>query len=159
MLRVTLLATVLLASAPSCPDLYSLATHGFSQPTVTNSGANATAVSGGIQVSIALSATNPNQFPITLDSVDYTVSMNDSQVFTGTQSGLTVGENSSGSLTVSGVVSSSQPGFQQLRPGQSVPYTIAGTAHFDSPAGVPVEVGFQVDGSVTVPSVVPASRP
>jgi len=75
MLRVSLAVCVLLASVPSCPDLYSLATHGFTVPTVDGATATAAVDPAGLRVTVAFTATNPNPFPITLSAVDYTVSM------------------------------------------------------------------------------------
>jgi hypothetical protein len=79
MMRAAVVSAVLLASAPSCPDLYSLATHGFSLPTVATTGANAVADPPGVRVTVGLSATNPNPFAITLTSVDFALSLAGSQ--------------------------------------------------------------------------------
>ena len=148
MLRVSLAVCILLASAPSCPDLYSLATHGFTVPTVDGATATAAVDPAGLRVTVAFTATNPNPFPITLSTVDYTVSMQGTTVFTGTQNDPSVPEHGSSKLDLSGVINIADPG-------QSSSYTISGTAHVDSPAGVPVDVEFEGAGSFIVPGTLP----
>ena len=155
MLRVSLAVCVLLASAPSCPDLYSLATHGFTVPTVDGATATAAVDPAGLRVTVAFTATNPNPFPITLSAVDYTVSMQGTTVFTGTQNDPSVPEHGSSKLDLSGVINIADPVYRTLRPGQSSSYTISGTAHVDSPAGVPVDVEFEGAGSFIVPGTLP----
>jgi len=155
MLRVSLAVCVLLASVPSCPDLYSLATHGFTVPTVDGATATAAVDPAGLRVTVAFTATNPNPFPITLSAVDYTVSMQGTTVFTGTQNDPSVPEHGSSKLDLSGVINIADPVYRTLRPGQSSSYTISGTAHVDSPAGVPVDVEFEGAGSFIVPGTLP----
>jgi len=155
MLRVSLAVCVLLASAPSCPDLYSLATHGFTVPTVDGATATAAVDPAGLRVTVAFTATNPNPFPITLSAVDYTVSMQGTTVFTGTQNDPSVPEHGSSKLDLGGVINIADPVYRTLRPGQSSSYTISGTAHVDSPAGVPVDVEFEGAGSFIVPGTLP----
>jgi hypothetical protein len=156
MLRATAVCICLIASTPSCPDLYALATHGFTEPALHDEGATAAPAGlSGVLLSITISANNPNAFAITLDAVDYSVALDGDVVFTGTQDGLTVDAGGSGKLTASGVVSVTQPVFARLQPGMQVPYVISGTAHFESPAGVPVDVEFSLIGSVMVPSELP----
>jgi len=155
MLRVSLAVCVLLASAPSCPDLYSLATHGFTVPTVDGATATAAVDPAGLRVTVAFTATNPNPFPITLSAVDYTVSMQGTTVFTGTQNDPSVPEHGSSKLDLSGVINIADPVYRTLRPGQSSSYTISGTAHVDSPAGVPVDVEFEGAGAFMVPGTLP----
>ena len=155
MLRVSLAVCVLLASVPSCPDLYSLATHGFTVPTVDGATATAAVDPAGLRVTVAFTATNPNPFPITLSAVDYTVSMQGTTVFTGTQNDPSVPEHGSSKLDLSGVINIADPVYRTLRPGQSSSYTISGTAHVQSPAGVPVDVEFEGAGSFIVPGTLP----
>ena len=155
MLRVSLAVCVLLASVPSCPDLYSLATHGFTVPTVDGATATAAVDPAGLRVTVAFTATNPNPFPITLSAVDYTVSMQGTTVFTGTQNDPSVPEHGSSKLDLGGVINIADPVYRTLRPGQSSSYTISGTAHVDSPAGVPVDVEFEGAGSFIVPGTLP----
>ena len=155
MVRVSLAVCLLLASVPSCPDLYSLATHGFTVPTVDGATATAAVDPAGLRVTVAFTATNPNPFPITLSAVDYTVSMQGTTVFTGTQNDPSVPEHGSSKLDLSGVINIADPVYRTLRPGQSSSYTISGTAHVQSPAGVPVDVEFEGAGSFIVPGTLP----
>jgi len=53
------------------------------------------------------------------------------------------------------VINIADPVYRTLRPGQSSSYTISGTAHVDSPAGVPVDVEFEGAGSFIVPGTLP----
>ena len=156
MVRASLAVCVLMASAPSCPDLYSLATHGFAVPTI--GGATATAVTdpGGVRVTVNFTATNPNPFPITLASVDYTVSLQGEAVFTGTQTDPSVPEHGARQLDLVGIIPTSSQAYRSLRPNQSASYSITGTAHVNSPAGVPVDVEFTDDGTFVVPSNLPS---
>ena len=156
-MRAILLATSLLASVPNCTDLYSVATHGLAAPVLTSEKADAGPTPAGVQVTISLTARNPNDFPIALDSVDYQVSISGTQVFTGTQEGLTVDEDASELVQLSGVVDVSQPVFKTFRSGQTVPFTVTGVAHVDSPAGVPVDFAFTTANSFVVPDSLPAS--
>jgi LEA14-like dessication related protein len=155
--RAILLATGLLASVPNCTDLYSVATHGLTAPVLTSQNATATSETTGVRVTISLSAQNPNDFPIALDSVDYQVSVSGTQVFTGTQEGLTVDEDATEAVQLSGVVDVSQPIFKTFRSGQTVPFTVTGVAHVDSPAGVPIDFAFTTTNSFVVPDSLPAS--
>ena len=155
MVRVSLAVCLLLASVPSCPDLYSLATHGFTVPTVDGATATAAVDPAGLRVTVAFTATNPNPFPITLSAVDYTVAMQGKTVFTGTQNDPSVPEHGSSKLDLSGVINIADPIYRTLRPGQSTSYTISGTAHVESPAGVPVDVEFEGAGSFIVPGTLP----
>ena len=84
MVRTSLAVCLLLASAPSCPDLYSLATHGFSVPTVSAANATAALDTAGLRVTVQFTAANPNPFPIALTSVDYQVALQGQPVFAGT---------------------------------------------------------------------------
>jgi LEA14-like dessication related protein len=150
-----LLATGLLASIPNCTDLYSIATHGLTAPVLTSQNATATSETSGVRVTIALTAQNPNDFPISLDSVDYQVAVSGTQVFAGTQEGLTVDEDAAESVQLSGVVDVSQPVFKTFRSGQTVPFTVTGVAHVDSPAGVPIDFAFTTSDSFVVPDSLP----
>src|SRR3954466_8501499 len=78
------LAVCLLMAAPSCPDLYSLATHGFIVPALAAPTGTATPDPAGVRVDIRLTADNPNPFPLSLSSVDYTVALGGQAVFAGT---------------------------------------------------------------------------
>ncbi|HET7789007.1 MAG TPA: LEA type 2 family protein [Myxococcales bacterium] len=154
MIRASALC-VLLASAPSCPDLYSIGTHGFEVPTVTASSASAVPDPGGISVTVDFTAHNPNAFPISLSGVDYRISLQGSPVFEGTQGAFEVPGQGDGKQELKGVISRTLPVYRTLIPNQTATYRIVGTAHVDSPAGVPVDVDFEQDGSFVVPAVLP----
>lgn len=156
MLRTSFAVCALLASAPSCPDLYSLATHGFSVPTVDAATATAAADPAGLRVVVQFTATNPNPFPISLSSVDYQLSLQGNAAFAGTQTDPEVPAHGQKTMSLGGVISQSLPVYRTLRPGESVIYAIAGTAHVKSPAGVPVDVEFDGNGAFVVPSDLPA---
>ena len=155
MVRASLAVSVLLASAPSCPDLYSLATHGFEVPTLDGATATALPAPGGLLVTVAFTATNPNPYPIQLSSVDYQVALLGHTVFTGTQQDPSVPEHGKSTLDLIGIVDPRDPAYASLRPGQVQTYTITGTAHVESPAGVPVDVDFEGTGSFVVPATLP----
>jgi hypothetical protein len=135
-------------------------------PVVTSDADAGTAVSedGGVRVTIVLTAQNPNDFPISVDGVDYQVAIFQAgsdagtQVFAGTQEGLTVDENATDTVTVSGLVDTSQPIFKTFRTNQTVPFVITGVAHVDSPAGVAVDFAFSANDSFVVPDSLPAPR-
>jgi hypothetical protein len=132
-------------------------------PVVTSDVDAGTAVSedGGVRVTIVLAAQNPNDFPISVDSVDYQVAVltagsdAGTQVFAGTQDGLTVDENATDTVKVSGLVDTSQPIFRTFRTGQTLPLVITGVAHVDSPAGVAVDFAFSANDSFVVPGSLP----
>jgi hypothetical protein len=157
MVRATIAATMLLASVPNCTDLYSVATHGLTAPTVTLDPQKPPFPAqdpAGIRVTIPLIATNPNTFPISVDSVDYQVLLDPSPaspVFTGTQEGVTVDEHSTDALTVGGVIPTSVITSRRFTRGQIVPFTVTGTAHVDSPAGIAIDVAFTASSSFQVP--------
>ena len=156
MVRTSLAVCLLLASAPSCPDLYSLATHGFSVPTVSAANATAALDTAGLRVTVQFTAANPNPFPIALTSVDYQVALQGQPVFAGTQSDPQVPEHGQSVLGLAGVISAASSGYRALRPGQSASYAITGTAHVASPAGVPVDVEFDAAGAFVVPQNLPS---
>jgi LEA14-like dessication related protein len=157
MMRATLAVTMLLASMPNCTDLYSVATHGLTTPTVTTDPQHApfpTLDSAGLRINIPLAATNPNAFPISVDSVDYQVFLDPAPAapaFTGTQEGTTVDEQSSETVTVGGVIPLSVVTSRRFTRGQTVNFTVTGTAHVDSPAGVAIDVAFAASSSFVVP--------
>jgi LEA14-like dessication related protein len=153
--RAILLATGILASVPNCTDLYSVATHGLTAPVLTSPTATAASEPGGVRVTIALTAQNPNDIPIALDSVDYQVAISGTQVFSGSQEGLTVDEQTTETVHLSGVVDVSQPIFKTFHGGQTVPFTVTGVAHVDSPAGVPIDFAFATNNSFVVPDSLP----
>lgn len=154
-MRASLAACALLASAPSCPDLYSLATHGFSVPTLDASTATAAVDPAGLRVRVQLIAHNPNPYPIALTGVDYQVSLQGQPVFSGTQADPAVPEHGQKTLGLEGVIDLRSAAYRSLRTGQPASYAIAGTAHIDSPAGVPLDVEFESDGSFVVPAGLP----
>ena len=156
MVRASLAVCVLMASAPSCPDLYSLAIHGFSVPAISGATAGATVDPAGLRVTVAFTATNPNPFPITLGSVDYTVALQGETVFSGTQQDPAVPEHGQSQLDLTGVISPNSAAYRSLRPNQTATYDITGTAHVKSPAGVPVDVEFEDAGTFVVPGNLPA---
>jgi hypothetical protein len=155
--RAILLATGLLASVPNCTDLYSVATHGLTAPVLTSQKATAASEAGGVRVSIVLTAQNPNDIPNALDSIDYQVSISGTQVFAGSQEGLTVDEQTTETVQLSGVVDITQPIFKTFRSREPVTFTVTGVAHVDSPAGVPVDFAFTTNNSFVVPDSLPAS--
>jgi LEA14-like dessication related protein len=156
MMRVTIAAAMVMASVPNCTDLYSVATHGLTSPVVTTDSSKVTAAAdpAGVRVNIQFTATNPNDFPISLDSVDYQVFLDATQtspVFTGTQEGLTVDEHSTEVVKVSGVVPTSVVTSMRFTHNQPVPFTVTGVAHVDSPAGVAVDFAFTATSAFVVP--------
>ncbi|HZX93858.1 MAG TPA: LEA type 2 family protein [Myxococcales bacterium] len=158
MIRSSLAVCALLASAPSCPDLYSIATHGFTVPTLDASSASAAPDPSGVAVTVQFTASNGNGFPLSLAGVDYRLRLQGVQVFDGAQTGFEVPDHGSTTQQLKGVVSPTSPVYQTLIPGQTATYTISGTAHVDSPAGVPVDVDFVKDGSFLVPAGIPRLR-
>lgn len=156
MVRVSLAVCLLLAAAPNCPDLYSIATHGFSVPSIGGADAVAVTDPAGVRVTVHFTATNPNPYPITLSSVDYTVALQGEIVFSGTQTDPSVPEHGSRTLDLVGVISPSSQAYRSLRPNETAAYSITGTAHVNSPAGVPVAVEFQDNGTFVVPGNLPA---
>jgi hypothetical protein len=160
MLRATLAAAFLLGSAPSCPDLYSVATHGFTMPALATEGATAVPDARGLNVAISFVTRNPNPFPIEVSGVDFQVALNGTLVFAGSRDGVRVAENGSGVVDLRGALPSGSPVFrqlQQLQPGATQIYLVTGIAHVASPAGIPVDVDFSTTGSFVVPSGLPAS--
>lgn len=157
MLRATLAAAFLLGSAPSCPDLYAVATHGFSMPAFATDRATALPDARGLNVAISFVARNPNPFPIEVSGVDFQVALNGSPVFAGSRDGVRVAENGSGAVDLRGSLPTSSPVFRQLQPGSMQSYLVTGIAHVASPAGIPVDVEFSTSGSFVVPTGLPAS--
>ena len=153
MIRASPALCLLFASAPSCPDLYSVATHGFAVPTLKISGTNAAPDSGGIAIAIAFTAHNPNPYPISVSSMDYVVSLQGSPVLDGTQGAFDVPGQGDATPKIGGVISLTLAAFAALVPGQTAAYAISGTLHVDSPAGVPLDVDFAERGSFVVPAV------
>lgn len=158
MMRVSLALAALLASAPSCPDLYSLAAHGFTVPTFSARNASAVPVGSGLQVTVDVGAHNPNPFPIDVTSVDYDLALDGTPALSGSQQGVTVAQQEDGGLQLGGLLATNSAVFRNLRPGQTVHYLLTGTARVASPAGVPVDVEFSTGGAVVVPQILPAGR-
>jgi hypothetical protein len=148
--------SLLLASAPNCPDLYSLTTHGFSVPSVNASNAVAAVDPQGMRLTVLFTASNQNAFPISIDSVDYRVVLQGQPLFAGTQANLNVPEHGSSSLQFAGVAMVGSAVYATLRPGQTASYIVTGVAHVQSPAGVPVDVEFEASSSFVVPQGLPA---
>ncbi|MGE5049457.1 MAG: LEA type 2 family protein [Deltaproteobacteria bacterium] len=155
MIRASLLLSVVLASAPSCPDLYSAGTHGFDVPTVQVSGTNALPDPGGVAVTVDFTAHNPNAFPISVSGIDYQVALQGSPVLDGAQTAFDVPARGDATPQLKGVISRTLPAYRSLVAGQTASYTISGTVHVDSPAGVPVDVDFAQNGSFLVPPGIP----
>jgi hypothetical protein len=154
MIRASLAVCALLAAAPNCTDLYSLSTHGFTPPTVDMTTATAAPDVDGLRVNVSLTALNPNPYPITVAGIDYTVSVNGSTVFSGNQPAISVAEGGGrNTVILSGVLPTLQS--HGLTPGQTVTYIISGSAHVDSPAGLPIDVDFSDQGTFVVPQGVP----
>ena len=158
MLRLSIAVAALIASAPNCSDLYSVGAHGFSVPAISARGGSATPDPSGLRVQIDFTAHNPNAFPISLSGVDYDFSVEGQPVFSGSQSGVSVAENADGTVLLRGLLPRTSPAFQGLRPGTSAHYLLSGTAHIDTPAGVPLDVEFSAPGVFVVPSAIPAGR-
>lgn len=157
MVRASLVA-VLLASAPNCPDLYSVAAHGFAVPTLTARTASAVAAAGGAQVTVDLGAHNPNPYPIEVTGVDFDVAVEGTPAYSGSQQGLTVAQQADSGVQLGGLLPFASPAFKNLRPGQTAHYALTGTAHVASPAGVPVDVEFTTGGTFVVPQPAPSGR-
>lgn len=151
MIRASLACCVVLASAPSCPDLYSAATHGFDVPTVQVAGTTALPDPGGVAVTVDFAAHNPNAFPISVSGIDYHVALQGSPVLDGAQTAFDVPGRGDATPQLKGVISRSLPAYRSLVAGQTATYTISGTVHVESPAGVPLDVDFAQDGSFLVP--------
>jgi LEA14-like dessication related protein len=150
--RAIACSLTLLASIPNCTDLYSIATHGLNTPVVTTNNASVAPDAAGLRLTIPITVQNPNDIPIALDSVDYTVNVtsggNTTPGFSGTQDALTVDEHSTETVSLSGVIPIST--LAGLRPGTTT-YTINGTVHADSPAGIAIDVTFTGSGSFATP--------
>ncbi|HUJ28242.1 MAG TPA: LEA type 2 family protein [Myxococcales bacterium] len=151
MVRASLAVCVLMAAAPSCPDLFALTTHGFTPPTVEMTTASAAQAGNTLQVNVTLTALNPNPYPLSFAGIDWQVSVDGATVFSGQQPAISVPE-SGGQTTVqlAGVLPT-----QGYAAGDAVSYVVSGTAHVDSPAGVPVDVEFSDEGTFVVPGGVP----
>jgi len=155
MVRASLAVCCLLASAPSCPDLYSIATHGFAVPTVDAATATSAIDPRGLRVTSRFTVHNPNSYPITLSGVDFQLSLQGQPVFAGMQADPSVPELGQATMLLTGVIPSSSAAYRTLRAGGTESYQLAGTAHVASPAGVPVDVEFAADGSFIVPANLP----
>src|SRR4051794_7945582 len=129
MVRASLAFSLLLASVPSCPDLYSIGTHGFSVPEVEASSASAVPDPGGVAVSVRFDARNDNPFPISFSGVDYRVTLQGTEVFAGTQTAFDVPDHGSTTQELKGVIDRTLPIYRTLTPGRSAVYSISGTAH------------------------------
>lgn len=150
MVRATVAAAMLLASVPNCTDLYSLATHGLTQPTVTGNETALPQPDGTVVVSVTFTIDNPNDVPFVLDSLDYRGTAAGATLCSGTQDGVTIDEHSQETVTANCVISAAS--VPQAQAGQTVQLQVVGTAHFDSPAGIPIDVDFT---TAQVPVVVP----
>ena len=155
MIRASLVFCVVLASAPSCPDLYSAATHGFDVPTVQVSGTSAFPDPSGVAVTVDFTAHNPNAFPLSVSGIDYRVALQGSPVLDGAQAAFDVPGQGDATPQLKGVISRTSPAYRSLVVGQTATYTISGVLHVDSPAGVPVDVDFAQNGSFVVPPGIP----
>ncbi len=158
MVRATLALAALLASAPSCPDLYSVAAHGFTVPTLDARNAGASPANSGLQLRVDLGAHNPNPFPIEVTGVDYDFALEGTPAFSGSQQGVTVPQQGDAGFQLGGLLATSSTAFKRLQPGQTVHYALTGTAHVASPAGIPVDVEFSTSGAFVVPQTLPVGR-
>jgi late embryogenesis abundant protein len=152
MLRAPVAFLVLLASPPSCPDLYSVAEHGFDLPTLQVSRTGAVPDPGGVALTVDFTAHNPNAFPLFVSGVDYQVSLQGSPALDGGQGPFEVPGQGEATPRLEGVISRTSPAFGSLIAGETAAYTISGTVHLDSPAGVPLDLDFAQDGSFVVPA-------
>src|SRR3954454_14051123 len=125
MIRAPLALCALLASAPSCPDLYSVATHGFDVPTVQVSRTSALPDPGGVAVAVDFTAHNPNSFPISISGVDYQVALQGSPVLDGAQTAFDVPGQGEATPQLKGVISRTLPAYRSLVAGQTAAYTIS----------------------------------
>ena len=158
MVRAYALCAALVASAPSCTDLYSVATHGFAVPTTATRNATGSLVGNQLRIALDFQAHNPNDYPLTVTSVDYDVHVQEQPAFSGTQPGVSVGEHADGELRLSGAIPRNAPALANLTPGQRAPFVLSGTIHLDTPAGVAVDVEFSMGGTFVVPGPNPNER-
>lgn len=157
-MRAILCSVTLLASIPNCTDLYSIATHGLNTPVVTTEQTAAlSADPGGLRLTIPVTVQNPNDIPIALDGVDYTVAVNaavangdivdggtSGSTFSGTRDGITIDEHSTEPVPLSIVIPPSA--ILALQPGTNT-FIVSGTVHADSPAGIAIDVTFSGSGN------------
>lgn len=156
-MRATIAAISLLAAAPSCPDLYSLAVHGGGVPTATVGAAQAATQGSTVIVTIAVSVKNPDTFPLTLRGLEYDIAIDGTPASAGTLGRTTVTAKGGITLPLAGSLSwtTSSPVLQKLATETSAQYRLTGTAHLETPAGVPVDVDFDGGGSFVVPPLPP----
>jgi LEA14-like dessication related protein len=138
-----------------CTDLYSLAAHGYTEPTVTAQDTHAVPAVGGVEITIDFAAQNPNPYPLDFDGVDYTVSSQGVTALTGSHGSFSVDENGSAVVPLSGTITADALAQLHLVPGQSTSYTLSGTLHVKTPAGVGVDLAFSTDGTLIVPATAP----
>src|ERR1041384_7063711 len=119
MTRASLALCVVLGSAPSCPDLYSAATHGFDVPTLKLSGAKAAADPGGVAITVDLTAHNPNPYPISVSGMDYHLSLQGAPVLDGALAAFDVPGQGDGTPEIEGVIGRTLPAFATLVPAQT----------------------------------------
>jgi hypothetical protein len=151
MARAILAATMLLASVPNCTDLYSIATHGLTQPSVTGTETPPQLQpDGSVLVTVTFTVDNPNDVPFVLDRLDYQGNAGTATLCTGTEQGVTIDGHSQQTIAAPCLISpaSAPPGLS----GTTVQLQVVGTALFDSPAGIPIDVDFSTS---QVPVLVP----
>ncbi|GAC1347907.1 MAG: hypothetical protein NVSMB23_27940 [Myxococcales bacterium] len=149
----------LLASAPSCPDLYSLAVRGGGVPTTNVGPARAATQGATVSVTVDVAVKNPNRFPLTLRGLEYDLAIDGAPAASGTLGRTTVAAQDGVTLPLVGVLSwsTSRPVLQKLSTEKNGQYRITGTAHLETPAGLPVDVDFDGSGTFVVPPLPPAT--
>ncbi|HXN56454.1 MAG TPA: LEA type 2 family protein [Myxococcales bacterium] len=152
-MKALIAAVGLLASAPSCPDLYSMAVHGGGVPTATVGAAQAATQGSTTTVTIQVAVTNPNRFPLTMRALEYDLAIDGTPASAGALGRTTVPEQSGLTLALVGSLSwaTSAAVLQKLATETNAQYRITGTAHLETPAGLPVDVDFDGSGSFVVP--------
>lgn len=156
-MRAMIAAIGLLASAPSCPDLYSLAVRGGGVPSASVGPAKAAAQSPTVTITIEVAVKNPNRFPLTLRGLEYDLAIDGAPAASGTLGRTTVDAQGALTLPLVGSLSwtTSAPVLQKLSTETNAQYRITGAAHLETPAGLPVDVDFDGSGSFVVPPLPP----
>jgi LEA14-like dessication related protein len=152
-MRAMIAAVGLLASAPSCPDLYSIAVRGGGVPTATVGAATAATQGSTATVTVNIAVTNPNRFPLTMRALEYDLAIDGAPASSGSLGRTTVPEQGGVTLALVGSLSwaTSAAILQKLATETNAQYRITGTAHLETPAGLPVDVDFDGSGSFVVP--------
>jgi LEA14-like dessication related protein len=152
-MKALIAAVGLLASAPSCTDLYSIAVRGGGVPKATVGTPQGATQGKTSTITVNVAVQNPNRFPLTLRGLEYDLALDGTPAGAGTlgrttvpaQDGLTLAMIASLSWTTSSAV------LTKLATETTAQYRITGTAHLETPAGLPVDVDFDGSGTFAVP--------